>query len=550
MKKNKLINKLINESKYLGTLTRDGYVILKKDVTGLVLKQIKTDLTIVPIDGFGYNDNEESYQVYKETNDTIILPRYYGINKFGFPKNEIDISNSITDLHFNGKLRDYQMDLVQSALQTFTDIGGGIISLYCGGGKTTLALYLACKLNIKTLIIVHKSFLQDQWYDRIKQFTDARVGIIRQNKIDIKDKDIIIGMLQSISQKDYDPEIFKDINLLIVDECHHIASRVFSKTLLKICPRYTLGLSATPTRQDGLTKVIKWFLGDIIVKLERKGYHGVHAKVFEYESNNKFFVEKKQWVKGKIKPNTVKMITNMYKIEERNKFIVDILNALRKKDERKIIVLSGRIEHLHKLKNDLDLLINKDIEEGKCENNEIKTAFYIGKMKEYELKDAAEADIIFGTYGMAEEGLDIEGLNTIVLATPKKNIIQSIGRIMRKPLEEGDMPPLIIDIIDKFSVFEKWGNNRKLYYLNKKYAVNSYYGYNSTCLSIKDYLIFKGKIKQNSEDVDIRKEYICFKYGEEVYELEKEIDFGSFPEKLIYYDPNIDLILNTDDNKN
>ena len=95
-----------------------------------------------------------------------------------------------------------------------------------------MGLYLACHYKVKTLIIVHKTFLLNQWIERIEQFTDAKIGIIQQNKIDVEDKDIVVGMLQSIAKDKYDSDIFQDFGMVIFDEAHHAPSEYFSKALL------------------------------------------------------------------------------------------------------------------------------------------------------------------------------------------------------------------------------------------------------------------------------------------------------------------------------
>ena len=71
--------------------------------------------------------------------------------------------------------------------------------------------------------------------------------------------DIIIGMLQTLSMKEFANNRFDDIGHVIIDECHCIPSRVFSRALLKINSPYMLGISATPNRKDGLTKVLKYY---------------------------------------------------------------------------------------------------------------------------------------------------------------------------------------------------------------------------------------------------------------------------------------------------
>ena len=127
-----------------------------------------------------------------------------------------------------------------------------------------LALNIISEVKKKTLIIVHKSFLLNQWIERITEFLpDARIGQIQGQIIDIEDKDIVIGMLQSLSMKEYPAKLFNSFGFTIVDECHHISSEVFSRSLQTIITKVTLGLSATMQRKDGLTKVFKLYLGNI-----------------------------------------------------------------------------------------------------------------------------------------------------------------------------------------------------------------------------------------------------------------------------------------------
>jgi chitinase len=84
-------------------------------------------------------------------------------------------------------------------------------------------------------------------------------------------------------------------------------------------------------------------------------------------------------------------------------------------------------------------------------------------------------DIIFATFGMANEGLDIKHLNTVILATNKKDVLQSIGRIMRTILKSGDVRPLIIDVADNLPAINKWLDIRKIMYSKCKYEVDNYY---------------------------------------------------------------------------
>jgi len=668
-----------------------GYVVKKNEFMEKQINNVKDELTVKPNTLF---NETASFELFRELGDELIVPRYYGIKKFGNVGLETFEGRPKIGIKFKGRLREYQEEVAKSALNVFEKQGGGIMSLYCGAGKTTLTLYLISQLQAKTLIVVHKSFLQDQWYERIKQFTNARIGFIRQNKVDVKNKDIVIAMLHSISMKDYDQSIFDDFNFVCYDECfvgdtivdtnaggiridklwdlwntgnahtvkiksynictgkfeyrnlvyawrkliqavsdvdfggfkvrctpnhrfltltgykearmliegdvfigikcgeyfehrfcgfipieeesivydievecnhnfivcssnigivvhncHHSPARVFSKSLMKVNARYTLGLSATPIRHDGLTKVMNWFLGDIFVTLKRNYESKIFVRMFHYESRDPLFVEKRRYIKGKIVPDIQAMITKMYEMKERNIFVAKIISELRRKEGRKILVLSGRIEHLKQLKKLVDDELTLDVMNGNCEEGEVKTAFYIGKMKDYQLKDAAEADIIFGSFTLAEEGLDIDGLNTLVMATPKKDIVQSIGRIIRKPADSISVCPLIVDISDMLSKFSDWGSDRKRYYTKEGYDFSEYQAIGVNCVGMKDYLLSKKIINQFDIDIeDIRKKFILSRYCEDYYELEKEADFVSFPNCRFDYDSSLSKILDTDSN--
>ena len=118
------------------------------------------------------------------------------------------------------------------------------------------------ELKKKTLVVVHKTFLLNQWKNRIEQFLpNTKVGIIQGKIIDIEDKDIIIGMLQSLSLKDdYPDDLFDDIGTIIFDECHHLSAEKFSQILRKISVPYMIGLSGTPYRNDKLEKVFEYYI--------------------------------------------------------------------------------------------------------------------------------------------------------------------------------------------------------------------------------------------------------------------------------------------------
>jgi len=169
------------------------------------------------------------------------------------------------------------------------------------------------------------------------------------------------------------------------------------------------------------------------------------------------------------------MLSNLVELEERTDWIVKIINQIRLDPDRKIIILSERVAHLDSMKAKLEKIIEKDIKDGKLMDYEIKVRYYIGALKKKEREEAENVgDIFFATFAMAKEGLDIERLNTVVLATSQKDVIQSVGRVMRKILEEGDLKPLIIDFSDHLSAFINHTKYRKQFYKQSKFDVEEY----------------------------------------------------------------------------
>jgi superfamily II DNA or RNA helicase len=296
------------------------------------------------------------------------------------------------------------------------------------------------------MIVVHKEFLANQWRERIQQFCPgATIGIVQQDKIEIEGCDFVIAMLQSLSLKEYTFDQFESIGTLFVDEAHHVCARVFSQSLFKLCPRHAFGLSATPERKDGLTKVLHWFLGPTFFAVERENQKQV--QVFPIDFDCKLFNDPPPCNKtGKI--SLVYMITDLVNHPERNRVIVDLITKLvTEESSRQILVLSDRRLHCELLHSYFP-------------NN---SGLYMGGMKESDLFETSKRQIIFGTFSQAHEGLDIPTLDTVILSTPKSDIKQSIGRILRETGGKKNTPK-IFDMRDKWSLLYAMYQKRKRVY--------------------------------------------------------------------------------------
>ena len=442
------------------TLGKRGYTILKEELSSSDILKIRRDLTVQAFVNQNYGAKQNPFPVYCESKRKLYIPRYYGIKNYGNPKiNKIPDGEKI-DINFKFSLKPKQEPIVEKYLEVAKNIGGGIISVPCGYGKTVIALYLIAKLGVKSLVIVHKEFLVNQWKERIRQFLpDAKIGKIQSNKIFIENYDIVIGMLQSISMIDYDEEIFNNFGFVVYDECHHLGAETFSKALLKTNFKYTLGLSATPKRADGLTKVFQWQLGDICYLINKRDDNDVNVKIINYESANEDYNQ--IVLNYNKKPNAPRMINNICNYEPRTKLIVTNILELANVG-RKILVLSDRREHLKNIKLMLDT------------QEKYSSGYYLGGMKEDELSKTEEADIILGTFSMASEGFDCKyPLDSIILTSPKSNIEQAVGRILRQEVKDRKFIPLVIDICDLFcSMFVSQGKKRIKFYEKNKYKIS------------------------------------------------------------------------------
>ena len=354
-------------------ISTHGYYLKRDEITDEQIRSIKDELTVKPKTfELGFEDEEAlEYKLYTNTKKYLCVPTFWGLDKYGMVENKLE--EHLINVNFLGQLRDYQIPITNLLIKHLKEKFGGALCVPCGRGKTSMAIYVACTMKQKTLVIVHKSFLLDQWVGALRKFTNAKIGTIRGKTIDVEGCDFVIGMIQSISMKDYEEDLFSQFSMVIYDEAHHCASKVFSNSLKKINTKYKLALSATPYRGDGLIKVMHWFLGPVIYKESVKINDQVVAKIFRYTSSHKNFSEKKfTWGKQLGKPNIIKMLSNLVELEDRTIRIVQIINQIRKDPDRKIIVLSERVAHLDEMKAGIEKLIEKNINDWMRSINKYK----------------------------------------------------------------------------------------------------------------------------------------------------------------------------------
>lgn len=433
-----------------------GYAILKAGNDALVAAT-KQKLTVSPrVNPDMPNTNPVPYPLYREDSKWLYVPKQFGVKTFGPPAhNTIPDGEDAPRLVFNGSPRPEQLE----PINRFVAAENGLLVLPCGFGKTVCALYISTVFKKKTLIICHKGFLMDQWKERIAQYIPtATIGTIKQNVIDIEDKDIVIASLQSLAMREYDRHIFSRFGFVCIDEVHHTSAEVFSRALTKVVAPRILGLSATPDRKDGLRKVFEWFIGRPVFEVRKRADNSLDVMFLEFYDPHPDYGRELHMFNGK--RNVAQMINAICAFQPRNELIIDTITEIKTTEpDRQVLILSERRGHLETLA--------RMIKERKLGS----FGFYVGGMSQTDLKKSETKDFILATYHIAAEGFDVPSLNTLVLASPVSAIEQPIGRIQRQKPHERKYVPLVVDIWDNFSLFRNQGFRRLQFYKKNGYTI-------------------------------------------------------------------------------
>ena len=489
-------------------LTHRGYSILKSDLTEAQADKIRTDLTVCP----KLNKKFASpaiqagltFKLYKESPSRWYLPRFYGIEAFGKADSSVlseglDLSESSAE--FKGAPYEYQTNIIDTFLKAGAN---GLICVPCGKGKTFMALKIAATLKKKFLVIVDKEFLMNQWRGEMSVLMPGlRVGILQGDVSQVKSEivyskdpsllelkvmaknaglksggtkddlirrleetgikikadpveieyDCTICMIQTLCGRDFTDTMFADYGFTIFDECHHLGAQHFSKTLQKVQTKCMLGLSATPKREDGLTKVFFWFLGEPVYwEKQREPDATVEVVSVLVKSDDPDYVTVPTDWKGE--PVMARLLTNILACSERTDEIIRYIVDLSSEDggKRRVLVLSERIGHLEEI-------------ERRLVPYNLSTSYYVGGMKESVREAGAQtAKVLLASYAMASEAMNIKTLNTVILASPRKHVEQSTGRILRVRVSEREVAPKIIDFVDVHSMYRNQWKKRLTYY--------------------------------------------------------------------------------------
>ncbi len=404
---------------------------------------------------------DRELKFYHEAPDFLACPRgaakqlYFLCTRMGEDIRIIDERRILApaEFQFQGKLRPLQQQAVDGILSR----DSGLLEAGTGAGKTVMGLYLVAERKQPALIIVHTKELLNQWIDRIEQFLGIprdEIGIIGSGKFTIGDR-ITVATVQTLFKRVDD--VVPHIGHLVVDECHRVSSRTFTDAVTAFDCKYLLGLTATPWRRDGLSKVIFWHVGDVAGRIDKQDL---------VQAGNLCPAEVK-WIKTGFSPFVdasefySKALSELTEDSTRNRLICR--TVAENNGHGVSLVLSDRKEHCQVLKNIL--------EDAHGIQAEVLTGATTKSDRERIIKALQndECRYLIATGQLIGEGFDLPGISTVFLATPVKfsgRLIQYIGRALRPA--PGKDKAVIFDFVDGLNpVFAASAKSRNYTYENQ-----------------------------------------------------------------------------------
>ncbi|OAS13321.1 TOTE conflict system archaeo-eukaryotic primase domain-containing protein [Paenibacillus oryzisoli] len=376
----------------------------------------------------------------------IALPRgcFHALIKL-FEKN--NVTYSITDernvgididVQFKGQLSVLQDAAARSILAHDT----GILSATTAFGKTVVASSIIASRKVNTLVLVHRRELMDQWKERLSTFLNVNIkeiGVIGGGKEKRTGK-IDIAVIQSLNNKGHIKEYLSEYGQIIVDECHHISAFSFEQVLKKAKAKYVIGLTATPTRQDGHQPIVLMQCGPIRTRIDAKSQ--VLTRGFEHKVVPRY--TSFQMPPQTINPSIQTIYQHLVDDENRNELIFDdLLKCLNQ--GRSPILLAERTAHVEYFEKRLE----------KFAKNVIVLRGGMGKKQREAIRQKiasipdTEERVFIATGKLIGEGFDDARLDTLFLVHPiswKGSLQQYAGRLHRSHANKKDVQ--IYDYID------------------------------------------------------------------------------------------------------
>ena len=345
-------------------------------------------------------------------------------------------------------LYSYQKEALEAALKA----KNGVLVAPCGSGKTQIGIAICASLGLRTLWLTHTQELLKQSMERAKRYLDVPMGTITAGKVNAGSC-LTFATVQTMSKIDLTP--FKEFwDVIIVDECHRCTGTptqvtMFWKVLSSLSARYKIGLTATPKRADNMERAMYALLGPKFFEIAREQVKATTCPLTVAEPiPTEWMPDFDKVLNPDGTLNYTNLITNCIEDEHRNLVVSDIIDFAAA--DGPVLVLSERVAHLETLQKMCKYPSGNLSSAKKSDRKDLIGGLASGTIK-----------VLFATYAIAKEGLDIPCLKHLVIASPIKDeiaVTQSAGRVMRAYPEKTE--GMIWEFEDGMQMLQKWMRKR------------------------------------------------------------------------------------------
>ena len=424
------------------------------------------------------SENHENYLGLPRGSEDAII-KLLKSNKVKLNQVDFTQSGRSIDVEFNGELRPDQKLAAQAMMKHDT----GVLSATTAFGKTVIGAKLISQRKVNTLIIVHRQQLLNQWKKRLSEFllihetlpatSNKRgrkkhpdvIGQLGAGKHDLNSI-VDIAIMQSLNTRGEVKPCVENYGMVIIDECHHVPSVGFEQIMKKVTAKFIYGLTATPSRQDGHHPIIFFYCGPIRYHVDAK--EQAQKRPFEHVMIPRFTPFKTEFHKEADELTIQEIYSALIADDIRNQHIIDDVVQCYNKG-RNCLVLTGRVAHVHTLRETLERVIPEVIVlvGGMGRKKTLEVIAQIAAVP------ADKALVLIATGSFIGEGFDEPRLDTLFLAMPiawKGTLQQYAGRLHR--LYENKKEVQIYDYVDiHVGMLEKMYGKRQKGYASIGYKV-------------------------------------------------------------------------------